>query len=197
MQIRIVCEGRTDVLLIEQVILSVFGPCDINSIQPARDNLGKWGTAGWTEVKRWCQRGVEEIADEMALAGIDVIVVHLDGDLCGNEGLPATPSDLCDHIKSEWLGGAPPHGLLICIPMQTTDTWLAAALDPSVSESDDPLVHLVRLGLLLPARAEKKPRRSEPAYRHSANQLGAAAMRIRATLPELDRFMSKLEAMRG
>lgn len=166
MQVRIVCEGRTDVLLLEQVIVSVLGPCEINPIQPSRDNLGNWGTAGWTEVKRWCRRGVEEISDEMALAG------------------------------SEWIGGPPPQGLLICVPMQSTDTWLAAALDPSVSESDEPLAHLVRLGVLRPARAESKPRRSAPAYQAYASRLGAAVPKLRETLLALDRFMSKLEAVR-
>lgn len=197
MQVRIVCEGRTDFTLIEQVVLAVFGPCEINPICPARDSLGMWGPAGWTRVKQWCERGVEQIADEMVIAGIDVIVVQVDGDLCGREGLPGTPDDLCSHVKSEWLGGTPPPGVVICIPVPATDTWLAAALDPSVRETDDPLVHLVLLGLLCEPPPGEKPRKSEPAYRDHAGQLAAAAPTIRSTLPELDRLMIKLESVRG
>jgi hypothetical protein len=195
MQVRIVCEGRTDIPLLEQIALAVFGPCELNAICPQRDSLGKWSHGGWGRVKEWCQRGVEQIADEMAIAGIDVVIVHVDGDMCGREGFPETAPELCDHVKSNWLRGTPPRGLVICVPMRATDTWLAAAIDPSVNESDEPLSQLVRLGILQPH--PDKPRKSMAVYQEHAHRLQDVANVIRSTLPELDRFMTKLEAIRG
>lgn len=205
MRVGIVCEGRTDFILLEQVVLAVFGPCEIDALQPMRDALApnRWADAGWTRVKEWCEeRRSEGIADEMAIGAIDVVVVHVDGDLCGQHGLPATRTDFCDHIKAAWIGPAtPPPGTVICIPAQATDTWLAAALDgdiatPALETDRNPLAHLVRLGVLSPTQAgETAPRKSQYAYAARAGVLNATASALRTSLTELDRFMIKLEAL--
>ncbi len=207
MRVAIVCEGRTDFVLLEQIVLAVFGPCEITPLVPMRDALddARWSPkAGWTQVKAWCEGlGVQGIADEMAMGTIDVIVVHIDGDMCGREGHPATRAGLCDHIKQTWMGApTSPPGVVICIPAFATDTWLAAALDaviatPALEADADPLSHLVRLGVLKPAPpGETTPRKNQYAYKQRAAVLGTRAAALRPALTELDRFMGKLEALR-
>ena len=205
MRVAIACEGRTDFVLLEQLVLAVFGPCDITPLVPLRDALDdtRWSPqAGWTQVKAWCERlGVQGIADEMAMGTIDVIVVHVDGDMCGREGHPATRAGLCVHIKQTWMGDpTPPPGVVICIPASATDTWLAAALDaaiatPALEADPDPLSHLVRSGVLKPAPpGETTPRKNQYAYQQRASVLRNRAAALRPALTELDRFMGKLEA---
>lgn len=192
MRVGIVCEGRTDFVLLEQVVLSVFGPCEVDALQPLRDNLdpSKWQSGGWTLVRAWCdQRDAERIADDMAIGGIDALVVHVDGDLCGRERLPADRHSLCTHIREAWLGGGPlPPGVVICIPAMATDTWLAAALHPGALPADleadvDPLARLRALGVA----------KTQYDYAAHAATLRARIPALRRALSELERFVSKLE----
>lgn len=115
MNVGIVCEGRTDFILLEQVVLAVFGPSDIRPLQPVRDALDptRWSEAGWTQVRRWCEaRGAGGITDELEMGGLDVIVLQVDGDLRGQQGMPSTRAALRDHIKAAWIGPpAPPPTL--------------------------------------------------------------------------------------
>ncbi len=195
LRVAIVCEGRTDYFVLEQVVLSVFGPCVVDPLQPMRDALDPtvWpGQHGWTGVKAWCENLLSEgIADEMTIGGIDVLVIHIDGDMCGRDGLPATRTDLCDHIKQHWIGPpGVPHGVVICIPAMATDTWLAAAIDPALVvatfEADaDPVGHLNRTGV----------KKNQYEYRAAAPQVLAAVPALRAALSELDRFVGKLEVL--
>lgn len=194
MRVGIVCEGRTDFILLEQVALAVFGPCVIDPLQPLRDQLDphQWDRAGWTLVRQWCAgRGADGIADEMALGGIDALVVQVDGDLCGRDGLPAERAALCRVIRREWMGAdAVPAGVVICIPAMSTDTWLAAALaaDPAPAMEDDP----APVALLAGAGVRK----NQYDYRRHAPVLGARVPALRGVLSELDRFVEKLGALR-
>jgi hypothetical protein len=202
MRVGIVCEGRTDFFLLEQVVLAAFGPGDVVPLRPMRDALDdtRWTTAGWTQVRQWCEaRGMIGIEDERTIGAYDAIVVQVDGDLCGRDGLPLDRPSLCQTIRHGWMGGTPP-GVVVCIPAQATDTWLAAALDPAIAASieadNDPLAHLVRLGVLDPARpGEAAPRKNQYEYRARASALGKHAPTLRPHLSELDRFMTKLEAL--
>lgn len=111
MNVGIVCEGRTDFILLEQVVLAVFGPSDIRPLQPVRDALDptRWSEAGWTQVRRWCEaRGAGGITDELEMGGLDVIVLQVDGDLRGQQGMPSTRAALRDHIKAAWIGPPSP-----------------------------------------------------------------------------------------
>lgn len=195
MRVGVVCEGRTDFILLEQVALAVFGPCVVDPLQPLRDQLDphQWDRAGWTQVRAWCEgRSADGIADEMALGAIDALVVQVDGDLCGRDGLPGERVALCRVIRREWMGTeAAPAGVVICIPAMSTDTWLAAALAEgpvSAAMEDDPAPVA-----LLAARGVRK---NQYDYRRHAPVLGARVVALREALPELDRFVEKLAALR-
>ena len=193
MNVGIVCEGRTDFILLEQVVLAVFGPSDIRPLQPVRDALDptRWSEAGWTQVRRWCEaRGAGGITDELEMGGLDVIVLQVDGDLCGQQGMPSTRAALCDHIKAAWIGPpGPPNAVVICIPALATDAWLVAALDPGVDgqtlERDPrPADRLTAWGL--------NKRQSD--YRDHAHRVHDTLPRLLPHMSELDRFVGKLRA---
>lgn len=195
MRVGIVCEGRTDFILLEQVALAVFGPCVVDPLQPLRDQLdpARWDPAGWTLVKQWCEgRGAEGIVDEMALGGMDALVVQVDGDLCGRAGLPAERAALCRVIRRAWMGAETAlPGVVVCIPTMSTDTWLLAALSddpiPAGIEGDPaPVARLAALGV----------QKNQYDYRRHAPALGARVPAIRGALSELDRFAGKLAALR-
>lgn len=192
MRVGIVCEGRTDFVLLEQVALAVFGPCEIDPLQPLRDALDprRWKAGGWTQVRAWClARDAEQIADDMSMGAMDALVIQVDGDLCGREGLPRDRAALCAHIREGWLGGGRlPPGVVICIPAMATDTWLAAALSAGPVSRDleaDP-TPVVRLE----ARGVGK---NQYDYASHAPRLRDRVPLIREALSELDRFVGKLE----
>lgn len=194
MRVGIVCEGRTDFVLLEQIVVSVFGPCEVDPVQPMRDALrpGGWQEAGWTQVRAWCRaRDADVIADEMTLGGLDAFVIQVDGDLCGREGLPATRPALCAHIRGDWLGGGVlPHGVVICIPAAATDTWLWAAVEsePLPDGLEDEQRPTDRLG-------EHGIGKNQHHYGSHAEVLGRRLPVIREALSELDRFLCKLEGV--
>jgi hypothetical protein len=192
MNIGIVCEGRTDFLLLEQVALAVFGPSEIRPLQPLRDRMAshRWSEAGWTQVERWCrERGPDGLADELEIGGLNVIIVQVDGDLCGRNGLPATRVALCAHIRAAWLGdGDLPSGVVICIPAMATDVWLVAALQdqpdgPSLEAHPSPSDLLAGCGVS----------KNQYDYRERASALGSKVTKLRSCLSELDRFVGKLQ----
>lgn len=197
----VLCEGRTDYFLLQAVLLAIHPEIETQAIQPTRDALqpDKWGEAGWPKVREWCQaRSHEDISDELESGGVDLLVLQVDADVCGSEDLPATPAELCKHIRTHWLDGVPRTSMVVCIPSLAIDTWLAAALDPTIDETErDPVGRLVQLGVLQAARpGERGPRKSQYAYRERAPALRVAAPTLRTRLPELDRFMTKLEALK-
>lgn len=192
-RVGIVCEGRTDFAVLEQVVLAVFGPCEITTLQPMRDQLDatRWSEAGWTRVRSWCEdRGASGIADEMTIGEIEVLVIHVDGDVCGKEDLPRSRPDLCSHILNRWIGPpSTPPGVVICIPAMASDTWLAAALAPSLAcpelEADPGVVdRLHDLGV----------QKNQYDYGACAAKVRDAVPALREALPELERFVRKLEA---
>lgn len=195
MRVGVICEGRTDFILLEQVVLSVFGPCEIDALQPMRDRLNAsgWRSGGWTLVKKWCEeRGAEGIADDMELGAMDALVVQVDGDLCGREGLPSGREALCDHIKRTWIGeGTLPRGVVICIPAMATDTWLVAALcsDPIPVDLEGDQAPVGRLG-------QWGLSKNQYHYGQHAERLRGRVSAIRGSLPELERFVGKLERVR-
>lgn len=193
MRVGIVCEGRTDFVVLEQVLLAVFGPCEITTLQPMRHQLDptRWSEAGWKKVQSWCKaRGAAGIADEMTIGEIDVLVIHVDGDVCGKEDLPNSRPDLCSHVQHQWIGSpSTPRGVVICIPAMASDTWLAAAIHPSLAcpelEAEPDVVgRLQGSGI----------RKNQYDYRAHAAKVRDAVPALRRTLPELERFVRKLEA---
>lgn len=141
-------------------------------------------------VKKWCEdRGAEGIADDMELGAMDVLVVQVDGDLCGREGLPSSREVLCELIKRKWIGeGTLPRGVVICIPAMATDTWLVAALcsDPIPVDLEDDQAPVGRLG-------QWGLSKNQYDYSQHAERLRGRVAAIRGSLSELERFVGKLE----
>lgn len=194
MNVGIVCEGRTDFILLEQVVLAVLGPSEVRPLQPMRDTLepSRWTEAGWTKVKLWCERGADTIDDELEIGALDLLILQIDGDLCGRDGLPASRPALCDHLKTQWIGPPGPSSkVVICIPAPATDAWLVAALEASpdgdsLEQHVDVLDRLAAFGIA----------KNQYDYLAHAGRLGEHVRSRSALLPELRRFVGKLEAAR-
>lgn len=193
MIIGFVCEGISDVPVLQAVVDAIVGPdYEPRFIQPEADALG--ATAGWTEVKKWCESYGPSLGDYLTWTGIDLLVVHLDADVCAKVKMASTVA-LCEATK-RWLGraGQDPR-ILIVIPSQASEAWLYAAhvaTSPHIETERDPAGKLAQAGLLeRDPRGEpvKDPRR----YQELASRLPARLAELRKVLPELERFAGKLE----
>jgi hypothetical protein len=140
---------------------------------------------------------------------INLLVIHLDGDRAAALGIPTDgrliadiASDICNVIKG-WLG-APQHsippGVVITIPMQSTETWLIAGILAGgivdLERIDQPVTRLTSAGLLerdTDGVAIKDLRR----YRKLAVDLAKASARLFARSPEASRFRGKVAARCG
>ncbi len=189
-----VCEGPTDAVVLEEVAALVVGDELVPSyLQPPFDALeGQWGVGNDDRVKQWCQGPGQNLP--WSAPGVDVVVVQVDADRMAKYGADSTAT-LCDVIKG-WLGHGAAHGrLIIAIPAQATDAWLLPLVEPVSPASEQlrtPAQRLAKAGRL--ARDEHgRPVKNIRAYRELAEAVGPRLPAVRHALPELDRFMGKLE----
>lgn len=213
MDIRIVCEGSTDsavLRVVMGVVLKDYIPV-INMIHPDEDALRKKpkerppGTLGpgWQGVRAWLKRGA---AVHAALAGADLLVVHVDADIRReNEiarGLRAPESGedqldpLCEHVKTWFAGGVPPNAIVV-LPREATEAWLLAVHSRLINVEADPMPAKTLQATGLIGTKGVDPHKRPVRYRELAASLAVliADSRQLARVPELERFVNKLRSL--
>lgn len=160
LRIALVAEGPTDRVLIEASLKAVLGQQTfvLNQLQP--EATSPFFGSGWGGVLKWCaataQRWTGSLDGDPLLAGFDLLIIHLDTDVahqsyanCGEAvedmaqnwpvlpcGQPCPPvATTCAALQAVLEGWLNPAVLgaktVVCIPAQSTGTWLAAAVLPS------------------------------------------------------------------
>ncbi|HSN97361.1 MAG TPA: hypothetical protein VLS89_03650, partial [Candidatus Nanopelagicales bacterium] len=130
MKIGLLCEGSTDVPVLQAVIGSALGPGHmVRQIQVNTD--GTTPRTGASSVELWCKQNGRRLDAVLRAAGLDLLVVHLDADVRRQKKVDSTAA-LCDLIKG-WLGlraegrRAEERRVIIVIPAEETETWLLAS----------------------------------------------------------------------
>ena len=166
LRIALVAEGVTDLIVIEAALNAILDrPFILTQLQPepTRPDLGAgWGgVLKWS--METAKRVSGCLDDDPPLSGFDVLIIHLDVDVAGfryaNLGAPGAEliqhsniaelpckqpcppvSDSVNALQQVLLSWLSPvttgNRTIVCLPAQSSGTWLAAALLP---ESHSPL----------------------------------------------------------
>ena len=161
LRIALVAEGPTDFVIIEAALKAILAKAFIlTQLQPeATQSLlgnGWGGVLKWCHAAS--QRHAGPIDQDPTLAGFDLIIIHLDVDVStmdyGNQGQdiaglaqslgwgglpcahacpPVTDTvDALSAVLQSWLGQATVgQHTVLCLPAQSSGTWLAAAILPA------------------------------------------------------------------
>jgi len=157
LRIALVAEGPTDYVIIEAALKAFLPqPFILTQLQPeaTKPEIG----GGWGGVLKWCSMAGERfqgpIDQDPTLVDFDLLIIHLDVDVatfnyadCGEHiallaqqkswaNLPC--AQVCPPVGStvqalqtvitSWLGQASLGDAVLCLPAQSSGTWLAAAL---------------------------------------------------------------------
>jgi hypothetical protein len=160
LRIALVCEGDTDLVIIEAALKAVQGRTFVlTKLQPeaTRPILG----SGWTGVLKWCdaagQRHAGSLDTDPSLGNFDLLIIHLDVDVAGASYVNAGPAIVANALEKSWeplpcAQPCPPVGnscarlttvlhswlaratvgtkTVLCLPAQSSGTWLAVATLP-------------------------------------------------------------------
>lgn len=163
LRIALIAEGPTDYVIIEAALKAILPhPFIMTQLQPeaTQPEMG----SGWGGVLKWCytasNRLAEPVTADPTLSGYDMVIIHLDVDVtgfsyanCGADvaqmaverkwqNLPLTcvcpPAANCADalvpVIESWLGAASLGQAVLCLPSQSSGTWLAAAYLPAGHE---------------------------------------------------------------
>jgi hypothetical protein len=159
LRIGLVAEGPTDGVVIEAALRSILDDRSfvLTQLQPEGSiAFGAMGT-GWVGVYRWCKQSARRgggglTSDAVVFQNYDVLILHLDADVAsgsyaqgsitpdaGDGGLPcaepcppaSATTDRLRHVLLTWCGEVGvPDKTVLCVPAQSTETWVVAALFP-------------------------------------------------------------------
>lgn len=155
-RVAVVCEGPTDKILLDDLIEHFLGHENFRStlVQPMLSAIaGDFGPngGGWGGVLRWCAQTVGDgiaFTDTAISKNNDLIIVHLDVDVTREPALAhlglARPCPMarsaCDSLRAHVLTllkvGVQPANVVFCVPADSTEAWVIAALDPNLAESN-------------------------------------------------------------
>lgn len=202
MKVGIICEGPTDFAVLEALALDLIDAQQCILLQPDFDRLRTGDSSaggGWQNVRKFLQSS----SVGLAIDKFDIVVIQVDASIRKNlkklrassAGEPELAS-LCDHVKG-WAEDGLPASAVIALPREDIEAWLLAATTQvkNVEENEDPVVELSNRGIV-GRRKDGTADKSAESYR----QLSKALIRLakerkeRARVPELDRFVSKLES---
>ena len=192
LRIALVAEGPTDYVIIEAALKAFLPqPFILTQLQPeaTKPEIG----GGWGGVLKWCSMAGERfqgpIDQDPTLLGFDLLIIHLDVDVatfnyadCGEHiallaqqkswaNLPC--AQVCPPVGStvqalqtvitSWLGQASLGGTVLCLPAQSSGTWLAVALldaaHPLLTNAECDITVESRLAQLPKSQRVKKSRR--------------------------------------
>jgi hypothetical protein len=156
--VRLVCEGSTDHVVLEAVLLAHLNSPDfrVSRLQPDASLYG--GDAGphgggWKGVRGWCHSvrdagGIQSVGT--LPEDVDLLVIHVDADILLDEehdaNNPCPPPDAnilaAEAIVMQWLGLTTlPEKVLIWVPSMATEAWLLRAVFPALPESVSCLIN--------------------------------------------------------
>ncbi|MCU8019893.1 hypothetical protein L5M36_23955 [Shewanella sp. SM72] len=160
LRIALIAEGPTDFVVIEAALKAILPrPFILTQLQPeaTQPEMGN----GWGGVLKWCYTAAERfpgpVTSDPTLNGYDMVIIHLDVDVasfsyadCGAnmaqtaldkqwQHLPldcvCPPATNCADalllVIQSWLGTASLGQSILCLPSQSSGTWLAAAYLPA------------------------------------------------------------------
>ncbi len=206
----IVCEGSTDFAVLRAVTKALVGADQFVLLQPDFDRL-QVGTAGqpgpgWQGVRKFLQRS----SGALGMGLYDLVIVQVDADLLAlpeiereltaeNDDPPGGLDALCRHVKG-WIDVSVLSLVLITLPRQSTGAWLVAShtRKKNVEGIPEPDEVLADAGLL-ERDARGRPLKEQAKYEGLAVALIAKLndkQGISRTMPELARFVGKLDSKR-
>jgi len=210
-RVRLVCEGPTDLKVLEAVLYAHLEGDEfvLSMIQPVGALYGgAHGPhgGGWKGVRAWCQSAAEAGGMEAVGAlgdGVDLLVIHVDSDIGLDEehGLNRPCPPPCDTVKEiealvlRWLGLSKlPDNVILWIPCMATEAWVLRALHPTLPESvgclSSPLSEACVECLLDPAteligKAPRLVRRKAGTVKKIVNAYGDARVRMSSQWADL------------
>jgi hypothetical protein len=219
LRIALVAEGPTDYEVIQAALKAVLpAPFVMQQVQP-EDTQPKLGTGWSGVLKwcyQAHQRHRGPLIDDPTLVGFDLIIIHVDVDVahqqysnCGNlveiwakdnawQTLPcAQPCppvkdtvDALATVVESWLGQTTAGNCtLLCLPAQSSGTWLAAAVLPLTHQllknAECNLVLEKQLGQLPQNQRIKKNKRE---YRNHASRITQMWDQVKEVCPQAQRF---------
>lgn len=233
-RVGVVAEGPSDCVVLDQLLSGYFSrtlpavvALKFKNVQPYVDNTSNSGYSegGWEQVYKWCLSnppgerenaffGPPLFADDMDDMQCDVLMVHMDADICGaigskssitpipSEGsLPAVRGKFISDTVQAWLwpDGIGDQSRHIIVPaVESTEAWLVAGLsnEDSDPENDHDIERrLAELDYLLVKvrpvpKGIKKPNKSAANYAAIARHAVKNVMRIAA---RCDHFRSAVD----
>jgi hypothetical protein len=199
LRVGVICEGITDYVVLGEVVKTQRSVDRLTLLQPPRDRLTGPGP-GWQGVRQF----LKTEGAGLDIGVHDLVVVHVDADirtdpaisrqLSVDEEDPGSLERLCDHVKSWFVGGVSANAVIV-LPREATDAWLLAAHTNIVRPEtvEDPSAVLAERGLI--GQRDGRPLKSAEDYRQLSQALVRLIRRRRtAKLPELERFLRKLQA---
>jgi hypothetical protein len=211
-QVRVVCEGPTDTVVIRSALKALGVDAVVTQIQPESANnlLGAQGVygGGWHGVRAWCLA----IAQNPGLGGVlslcDVLIVHVDADIaadpevkCEHECPPCVTTCNCVRtVVLGWLGvQATSDKAVLCVPSMDMEAWVVTALHPSLKHIPDiecrekPASLLVgKKPKLVRKKSKSKYDKDELAYESVLDALTAGWGHIRRHCTQGARFYGEL-----
>lgn len=225
LRIALIAEGQTDFVIIEAALKAILPrPFILTQLQPeaTQPEMG----SGWGGVLKWCYTASERFAgpvtSDPTLSGYDMVIIHLDVDVtsfsyanCGANvaqmaverrwhDLPlncvcppaANCADALIPVIESWLGTASLGQSILCLPSQSSGTWLAAAHLPAGHAllANEPECNDIegQLGILPKALRVKKNLRE---YRLKAQTLSNNWDNVKQLCNQALRFEQSVQAL--
>lgn len=225
LRIALIAEGPTDYVIIEAVLKAILSrPFILTQLQPeaTQPEMG----SGWGGVLKWCYTAAGRfsgpVTSDPTLSGYDMVILHLDVDVtsfsyadCGADVLQMAvdkgwqnlpihcvcpPVENCANalipVIESWLGAASLGQAVLCLPSQSSGTWLATAYLPAGHNliATEPECHDIegQLGRLpKPLRVKKSTRE----YRSKAQTLTNNWENVKQICSQALRFEQRVRAL--
>jgi hypothetical protein len=147
LRVGIVAEGRSDWLVLEEVMKTVHPEIEFVRLQPDQTLFAGIGQ-GWKGVRAWCRENghrLEVIMHGITGDPIQILVIHADCSMADEEEIhhPCPPAidtavALAEVVETKWLGCDPiPEFVVVATPAQSSDAWVVATLDPPYANLAD------------------------------------------------------------
>lgn len=150
--IKLVCEGSTDEIVLQAVLFAYFQSPDFTvvRIQPEISEFQGEASvhgAGWKGVRSWCQMVQAAGGLEVVRAlepEVDLFIIHVDAEIVfeaeHNSAQPCPPPEqnviTAEAIVKNWLGlHELPEKVIIWVPSMMTEAWILRAIFPALPQS--------------------------------------------------------------
>ena len=144
-RVHVVCEGPTDMVMVEAALETHLEDFVSQQIQPEQSlfggDQGPLG-GGWKGVRSWCRQIRDQggLRASGALANTDLLVVHLDADVADEDEVacarpcppPSPTADALQEVVLSWLGEDEIRPeLVFCIPSKSMEAWVLPGFWPA------------------------------------------------------------------